>query len=135
MNKLHEVVFISLDVSFTPMQKSLHVLDQFNHLYKSSYSPPLYMRVACHDTPSQHPLLHLFFSLTCLNIVDAQTKFMKRSKSDLVSIDFENIEVRDVKYFPLSFGGDVLFELPLATIGVPNAYNHSMDGMDEVYDG
>jgi hypothetical protein len=41
------------------------------------------------------------------------TKSRKRSKSDLASIDFDSIDVQDVKYLPSSFNGDVLFLLPL----------------------
>lgn len=34
-------------------------------------------------------------------------------KYDLTSIDFDNIEVCDVKYLTPSFDGDLLFVLPL----------------------
>ena len=56
------------------------------------------------------------------------------SKSNLTAIDFENIIVRDVKYLPSFFDGDILFVLPLVSLGVPSAYGHSMDGMDKMCD-
>ena len=76
-------------------------------LPKSLYNL-LYMRVAHHGSPSQHSPLHHFSSLVGMNIVDVlkQTKSRKISKSDLASINFDSIEVRDVKYLPSSFDGD-----------------------------
>ena len=77
-------------------------------------SSPLYMRLARHGTPSQRPPLHPLASSSNLNIVEALklTKSKKRSKFDLTTIDFDNIDVRDVKYLPPSFDGDI-FVLPL----------------------
>ena len=63
------------------------------------------------------------------------TKYRKMSKSNLIAIDFENIVVRNVKYLPSSFDGDILFVLPLVPLGVPNTYGHSMDGMNKMCDG
>jgi hypothetical protein len=105
-------------------------------LPKSPYSP-LYVKMAHHGSVSQRPPLHNFSSSVSMNIVDAlkQTKSRKRSKSDLASIDFDSIEVRDVKYLPSSFDGDILFVLPPVPFGVPSAYGRSMDGMDKMCDG
>jgi hypothetical protein len=105
-------------------------------LPKSPYSP-LYVKVAHHGSVSQRFPLHNFSSSVGMNIVDAlkQTKFRKRSKSDFASIDFDNIEVRDVKYMPSSFDGDILFVLPPVPFGVPSAYGRSMDDMDKMCDG
>ena len=113
----------------TPSQVPLHAS-------KSSCSP-LYKKFVCHDTPSQRPPLHPSPSSIGLTIIDALkfTKSRKRSKSDLTTIDFENIMVRDVKYLPSSFDGDILFVLPLVPLGVPSAYGRSMDGMDKMCDG
>ena len=88
-------------------------------------------------TPSQRPPLHPSPSSIGLTIVDALkvTKSRKRSKSDLAFIDFDNIDVRDVKYLPSSFDGDVLFVLPPVALGVSNTYGRSMDGMDKMCDG
>ena len=57
------------------------------------------------------------------------------SKSNLTAIDFKHIVVRDVKYLPSSFNGDILFVLPPVPFGVPSAYGRSMDGMDNMCDG
>lgn len=77
----------------------------------------LYMRAAHHGSPSQSPPLHHFSSLMNMNIVNAlkQTKSMKKSKLDLMSFDFDNIEVQDVKYLSFFFDGDVLFGLTIGT--------------------
>lgn len=50
-----------------------------------------------------------------LNIVEAfkLTKFRKRSKLDLATIDFENLEVCDVKYLSPSFDNDICLCFPL----------------------
>ena len=75
---------------------------------------PICNTLVHHMTSSQRPLLHPSPSSIGLIIIDALkfTKSMKRSKSDFVFIDFDNIDVRDVKYLPFSFDGDVLFVLP-----------------------
>jgi hypothetical protein len=71
-----------------------------------------------------------------LTIVDALklTKSRKRSKSNLASIDFESIDVRDVKYLPASFNSDVLFLLPHVALKAPNTYGCLMDNMDKMCD-
>ena len=58
------------------------------------------------------------------------------SKSVLTTIDFDNIDVHDVKYLSPSFDGDVLFVLPPLSMGVPSAmpYGCAMDGMDKMCD-
>lgn len=43
-------------------------------------------------------------------------------KSDPTTINFNNIDVHDVKHLPSSFDGDILFVLPPMAMGVPNAY-------------
>ena len=113
----------------TPSQVPLHA--------STSSCTPLSIKFACRDTPSQRPPLHPSSSSIGLTIIDALkfTKSRKRSKSDLASIDFENIVVRNVKYLPSSFDGDILFVLPPVPLGVPSAYGRSMDGMDKMCDG
>ena len=37
----------------------------------------------------------------------------KKSKSHLASIDFNNIDVRDVKYLPYFLNGNILFSCPM----------------------
>ena len=55
--------------------------------------------------------------------------FRKRSKSNLSIINFDNIDVRDVKYLPPFFDGDVLFILPPINMSVPSMYELSMDSI------
>jgi hypothetical protein len=62
------------------------------------------------------------------------TKSRRRSKADLTVIDFDNINVHDVKYLPPSFDGDVIFILPPINIDVLSTYGRSMDGMDKMCD-
>lgn len=92
---------------------------------------PLYMRLAWQRTPPQHPPLHHFSSSSSLNIVEALkvTNSKKRIKYDLTIIDFNNIDLCDVKHLPPSFDGDILFVLPPMAIWVPSAYGHFMDGI------
>jgi hypothetical protein len=72
-----------------------------------------------------------------LNIVDALKiiKSRKMSKSDLTAIDFDNIDVHDIKYLPPSFDGGVIFILPGIAIDVSSMYGRFMDDMDKMCDG
>lgn len=72
---------------------------------------PLCMKLPHHGYFSPCPPLHHFSSSLGLNIVKALKviRFKKGSKSDLNTIDFDNINVHDVKYLPSYFEGDVLF--------------------------
>ena len=74
----------------------------------------MYKKFVYHNTHFQRPPLHSSPSSIGLTIIDALkfTKCRKMSKSDITAIDFENIVVRDVKYLPSSFDGDILFALP-----------------------
>lgn len=58
------------------------------------------MTLVHQDTPSQHLFLHPFLSSLGDDIVDTleHAKSRKKFKLDLASIDFDNIEVCDVKY-------------------------------------
>ena len=106
------------------------------YVAKSSCGP-MYKMVVFHISFSQCPLLHPSPSSIGLTMVDALklTKSKKKSKSNLIFIDFDNIDVRNVKYLPYSFNDDVLFLLPLVPLKVPNTYGRSMDGMDKMCDG
>jgi hypothetical protein len=116
-------------VHSTPSQLPLHVA--------KSPCGLMYKRVVPQNSPSQRPPLHPSPSSTGLTMVDALklTKSRKRSKSDLASIDFDSIDVREVKYLPSSFNGDVLFLLPPVALKAPSTYGRSMDGMDKMCDG
>ena len=46
------------------------------------------------------------------------TKSRRRSKSDLTAIDFDSIDLRDVKYLPPFFDGDVIFLLAPINVDV-----------------
>lgn len=62
------------------------------------------------------------------------TKSRRRSKSDVTTIDFDNIDIHDVKYLPPNFDGDVLFNLLLMNMGVYSTYSCSMDDIDKMCD-
>ena len=116
----------SLLLKITPFQVPLHAS-------KSSCSS-LYRKFVCHDTPSQ--LLSLHPSSSSIGLITIKfTKYRKSSKSYLIATNFENIIVRDVKFLPSSFNGDMLFVLPLMPLGVLSAYGRSRDGMDKMCDG
>ena len=55
------------------------------------------------------------------------TKSRRSSKSDLTAIDFDSIDVRDVKYLLPIFDGDVIFLLPPINVDVFCTYGRSMD--------
>jgi hypothetical protein len=61
------------------------------------------------------------------------TKSRRRSKFDHTAIDFDNIDVRNVKYLPPSFHGDVIFILPPITMDVSGTHGRSMHSMDKIY--
>ena len=107
-----------------------------SQLPKSSFSP-ICNTLVHRMTLSQRPPLHPSSSSIGLTIVDALkfTKSRKMSKLDLAFIDFNNIDVRDVKYLPSFFYCDVIFVLPLVALGVPNTYGHSTDSMDKMCNG
>ena len=131
-----------------------HVVDLSNTSYfpyKTKPSNPVLVSVEVHKTPhnssymklvrhgasSQRPHLHPSSSSSSFNIVNTlkMTKSRRRSKSDLTVIDFDNINVRDVKYLPSSFDGDIIFILPPIAVDVSSTYKRSIDGMDKMYDG
>jgi hypothetical protein len=111
-------ILVSVDVDKTPHSSS-------------------YMKFVRHGSSFQRPPLHHSSSSSSFNIVDAlkMTKSRRRSKSDLTAIDFDSIDVREVKYLPPSFDGDVIFILPLIFVDVSSTYGRSMDGMDKMCDG
>ena len=104
----------------------------FVDINKTHYRP-FCMKLACHGSPSQCPPLYLFSSSSKLGIVNALklTKSRKMFKSDFTIIDFDNIDVHDIKCFPPSFRCDVLFILPPLFMDA-NVYNNCMDDMDKI---
>ena len=86
-----------------------------------------YMKLLRHGVLSQRPPLHHFSSSSGFNIVDTlkMTKSRRRSRSNLTAIDFDSIDVRNVKYFPPSFDGDVIFILPPIVVDNSNTYGVS----------
>ena len=90
-----------------------------------------------HGIPSSRPPLHHSSFFLHLSIVDALklTKSGRRSKSNLTIIDFDSIDVCDVKYLLFTFDGDVLFVLPPFSMVVLSACGRAMDGIDKMYDG
>lgn len=55
---------------------------------------------------------------------------MMMSESDLTIIDFDRIDMHDVKYLPWSFDGNILFVLRIVAMGTPNVFGHSMEDME-----
>ena len=105
------------------------------HIAKSPCSP-MYGRLVHYNTPFQRPPLHPSPSSIRLTIVDALklTKSRKKSKSYLASIDFDNIDVYDMKYLPSFFNGNVFFLLSPMPHRFPSMYGCSMDSMDKMCD-
>ena len=116
--KLSNPDLVSVDVDKTPHNSS-------------------YMKLLRHGASSQRPPLHHSSSYSGFNIVYAlkMTKSRRRFKSNLTAIDFDNIDVRVVKYLPPSFDGDVISILPSIVVDVSSTYRCSMDSMDEMCDG
>ena len=99
------------------------LFDTLHSFYKTKHSNPVflvfdktphsssYMKLVRHGSSTQRPPLHHSLSSSGFNIVDAlkMTKSRKMSKSDLTAIDFESIDVRDVKYLPPSFDDNVIY--------------------------
>ena len=56
------------------------------------------------------------------------------SRSEILSIDFGNIEHVEVKYLPASYDGDKIFELPPLLENIPTTFSGDMDGMEKQYD-
>ena len=96
-----------------------------------------YMKLVHHDSSSQCPLLHPFSSFSRFKIVDTlkMIKSRRRSKSDRTVIDFDSLDVRDIKYLPPSFNDDVIIILPLINVVVSSTYGHFIDDMDKMCDG
>jgi hypothetical protein len=117
------------NVHSTPLQLPIHVV--------KSRCGLMYKKVVLQISPFQRPTLNFSPSSIWLTMVDALKlrKSRKTSKSDLASIDFDSIDVRDVKYLPSSLNGDVLFLLPLVALKAPSTYGRSMEGMDKMCDG
>ena len=97
----------------------------------------LYIKLVCHGSSSQRPPLHPHSSSSCFNIVDAlkMTKSKRRSKYDLTTIDFDTIDVCEIKYLLPSFDGDVIFILSPINVDISSTYMRSMDGMNKMCDG
>jgi hypothetical protein len=96
-----------------------------------------YMKLLRHGARSQRPPLHPSSSSSSFNIVDTlkMTKSKRRSKSNLTTINFDSIDIRDIKYLPPSFDGDVIFILPPIAVDVSSTSGRSMDAMDKMCDG
>ena len=62
------------------------------------------------------------------------TKSRRRSTSDHTAIDFDSVDVREVKYLPPFFDGDVKVILPPINVNVFSTYGRSMDDMDKMCD-
>ena len=127
-------LFDTLHFSYIPRTHTQPLVPTNVHKIPCS---PLCMRLTRHGPHFPCPSLHPSSSSLGLKIVNALKliKYKRRSKFDLTTIDFDSIDVLDVKYLPPSFDGDILFVLPLVSMNVPNVYSHSTDGIDKMYDG
>lgn len=54
------------------------------------------------------------------------------SRNEVTSIDFDKITYQKVQYLPLSFNGNVLFELPPSCIST-SSFKNIMDSMDKQF--
>jgi hypothetical protein len=130
----------SIDLSNTSQFPFRSVHSTFSQLPIHVAESPcglMYKKVVPQISLSQRPPLHPSPSSTGLTMVDTLKliKSRKRSKSDLASIDFDSIDVREVKYLPSSFNGDVFILLPPLALKALSTYGRSMDGMDKMCDG
>lgn len=76
-----------------------------------------------------------FSSFSGLNIVDAlKLRKSRRGYKSNLMIDFDSIDVCDVKHLASSLYDDVLFIFPPLTIGVCSAYGRSMDDIGKMCD-
>lgn len=92
----------------------------------------MYMRLTHQGTslrPSLTPFsfLNRFEYCWCIELIMS----MRRSKSDLTLIDFDSIEVQDVKSLPTYLNVDIVFVLSLVTFWVLDAYAHLIDDIDK----
>ena len=92
------------------------------------------MKLVYQGSSSQCPPLHPSSSF---NIVDTlkMTKSRRMFKFNLTAIDFDSIDVHDVKYLTTSFDGNVIFILHPINVDASNIYGHFMDGMDKMCNG
>ena len=135
-----EEVYLIVDLSDTshfphktkPSNPILVYVDVDRTPHNSSY-----MKLVRHGSSSQRPPLHLPSSSSGFNIVDAlkMTKSRRRFKSDLTGIDFDTVDVREVKYLPPSSDCDVIFILPPIILDVSSTYGRFIDDMDKMCDG
>jgi hypothetical protein len=70
----------------------------------------------------------------CLSVVDSlrRIRASKGVRNVFKTLDFDTLGIQRVKFLPLMFNGDVLFELPPVDTSGPF---HMMHGMDKHHDG
>ena len=59
----------------------------------------------------------------------------KGSRSELARINFDSLELNQVKYLPPKYDGDMIFELPPIPEEIPTQFGGGLDGMSKQYDG
>lgn len=129
----HIVFSLKIPKTFTP--SSLLPTDVDNILRSLPW-----IELPLHEFPSPRPPLDPSWASLHLNIIDVLKliKSRRRSKSDLAIIDFDSINVHDVKYwiyYYYYYYDNVLFVLTILSMGVPSTYGHFVDEMDKIYDG
>ena len=72
----------------------------------------------------------------CSNVMQCLRRIasIPGSKNELASIDYDKIAYHKVQYLPLSYKGDVIFELPPSRVSASTSKN-TIDGMDNRFDG
>jgi hypothetical protein len=87
-------------------------------------------------TSISHPPPHVGHQQP-LSIVDSLMKLQasKGARNVFRSIDYDIFDIQRVQFLPLTFNGDVLFELPLFGNSTLNSHAKLMQGMDKRHDG
>jgi hypothetical protein len=83
-------------------------------------------------TPSSHPLPNIGHQQS-LNIVDSLKK-LRASKGARIafrSLNYDILDIQSVQFLPLTFNGDILFELPLVDKSAFHSHAKLMHGMDK----
>ena len=103
---------------------------QAPHGNESSPYKPLNLRIFEQHIRSKKSHVYPISSIANVHILEALkiTKCRRRCQYDLPIIDFDNIIIKDVKYLPSSFNGDVNFILPIVKTKILDAYGKAMDG-------
>ena len=123
-----ELPSISLQapIAHTPVSNSKyaeHSKSVFIPIVSSGHS-----NVSC---PPFHPN-----SWECPSVVQSLRRLASilGSRNELAIVDYDKIAYHKVQFLPLSYNGDVIFELPPSRVSASSSKN-GMDGMDKQFNG